>query len=39
MAKKSAAPVALGSKEIPEGSPNCLEVIGMMGFYCYLLFV
>jgi hypothetical protein len=26
MAKKSAAPMALGSKEIPEGSPNCLEV-------------
>lgn len=26
MAKKSSAPAALGSKEIPEGSPNCLEV-------------
>jgi replication factor C subunit 1 len=25
MAKKSAAPVAMGSKEIPTGAPNCLE--------------
>ena len=24
MAKKNAVPVALGSKEIPEGTPNCL---------------
>lgn len=27
MAKKTAAPIALGSKEIPEGTPNCLEVM------------
>ena len=25
-AKKSSGPIAPGSKEIPEGSPNCLEV-------------
>lgn len=26
LAKKSAGPIAPGSKEIPEGSPGCLEV-------------